>query len=317
MKKLLIIDALNLFIRNYVVNPSMDRDGNNVGGCIGFIKSLQKITREMKPDEIVVAWDGHGGSQRKRTMNKEYKEGRTPIRFNRRMISLSPEAQEKNKHYQHIMLMEYLNEMPVIQLVCDYVEADDVIAYVSQMEHYKGWKKYIVSSDKDFLQLINEEVEVYRPIKNQIIGIDTLMEEYGILPSNFALARAIAGDSSDNLKGVGRVGLKTLRKKIPLFGSQSIEINELMQHCNSVEKKYACHNKILENRKLIEDNYDIMQLYEPNMSYVNRQSIEYNVTNFEPEFNKLEITKKLFKDGLSHNNLEQLFLTFKKIRSNK
>ena len=122
MKKLLIIDALNLFIRNYVVNPSMDRHGNNVGGCIGFIKSLQKITREMQPDEIIIAWDGHGGSQRKKSMNKNYKEGRSPIRFNRRMIALPPKAQEKNKHYQHMMLMEYLNEMPVKQSFVGLVE---------------------------------------------------------------------------------------------------------------------------------------------------------------------------------------------------
>ena len=62
MKKLLVIDALNLFIRNYVVNPSMDAKGNPVGGCIGFMKSLQKICRKFNPDEVIIAWDGHGGS---------------------------------------------------------------------------------------------------------------------------------------------------------------------------------------------------------------------------------------------------------------
>ena len=70
MKKVIIIDALNLFIRNYVVNPTMDKKGIPIGGCIGFLKSMQKITRELRPDQIVVCWDGIGGSQRKKAKNK-------------------------------------------------------------------------------------------------------------------------------------------------------------------------------------------------------------------------------------------------------
>ena len=88
MKKVILIDALNLFIRNYVVNPTLDTKGVPIGGCIGFLKSLQKITRTMNPDQIVVCWDGVGGSQRKKAKNKKYKEGRNPLRFNRRMIKL-------------------------------------------------------------------------------------------------------------------------------------------------------------------------------------------------------------------------------------
>ena len=125
MNKVMFIDGLNMFIRSYIVNPQMDKHGNPIGGCIGFLKSLQKVMREFQPDEVIVMWDGHEGSQRKRALNKEYKEGRGPIRFNRRLIQLDPKEQLKNKAYQLIRLMEYLNELPVIQITIDYVEADD------------------------------------------------------------------------------------------------------------------------------------------------------------------------------------------------
>ena len=67
-KRLIIIDALNLFVRNYVVNPTLDSKGNPVGGCIGFLKSLQKICKELRPHEVVICWDGIGGSQKKKKM---------------------------------------------------------------------------------------------------------------------------------------------------------------------------------------------------------------------------------------------------------
>ena len=135
--RLLLIDALNLFIRNYVVNPTLDNKGIPIGGVIGFLKSFQKLTRKTRPHEVVICWDGIGGSQRKKTQNKNYKAGRKPLRFNRRMVELDPKQQDQNRIYQQVRLYEYLNELPVMQLSYDGIEADDVIAYVSRHKYYK------------------------------------------------------------------------------------------------------------------------------------------------------------------------------------
>ena len=166
MKKVILVDALNLFIRNYVVNPTLDGKGNPIGGCVGFMKSLQKICRKTTPDQIVICWDGVGGSQKRKKQNKNYKAGRKPIRFNRRMIQLDEGLQEQNKVYQQIRLCEYLNEMPVIQTSISGIEADDVIAYIANHNHYNSWEKVIISSDKDFFQLCNGKTVVYRPIQD-------------------------------------------------------------------------------------------------------------------------------------------------------
>ena len=153
------------------------------------------------------------GTRALRALNKEYKEGRGPIRFNRRLIQLDPKEQAKNKAYQLIRLMEYLNELPVIQITIDFVEADDVIAYGARHPYYGAWDKIIVSSDKDFFQLCDKHTSIYRPIQNKIVTEQTILEDFKIHPNNFALARAIAGDPIDNLPGVAGVGLKTIAKR--------------------------------------------------------------------------------------------------------
>lgn len=307
-KRLLIVDGLNMFLRSYIINPTMDPKGEAIGGCIGFLKSLQKCARSYNPDEIIIAWDGHGGSQKKRTMNKNYKEGRKPVRFNRRMIQLDPEQEIKNKAYQQLRTMKYLNELPVMQVIIDYVEADDIISYVVQHSKYKDYDKLIVSSDKDFFQLVNEKTAIFRPIQKKVITLDVLREEYNIHPNNFALARAIAGDPSDNLKGVPRVGLISVSKKLEGFADgEQLELEQLIEQCSTIKKPLMLHKNILSNKDLIENNYKIMQLYKPAISGTNKRIIDYSIENFEFDYNKMEFTKMLFSDGQGSLNLSNLF----------
>jgi 5'-3' exonuclease len=307
-KRLLIVDALNLFIRSYVIIPTMDPSGIPIGGTIGFLKSLQKIMRQCRPHEVIICWDGIGGSQRKKQQNENYKEGRKPLRFNRRMIELDPKSQKQNKIHQQIRLFEYLNELPVIQLTYDGVEADDVIAIVARHKHYEDWQKIIVSSDKDFFQLCDESTAVYRPVQDVLETQGTIKYRFDIHPNNFALARAIAGDASDNLKGVGRVGLKTIAKNFSFLSeSKQYELEELVEYCENIEKKKVAHNKIIENQKLIENNYSIMQLYNPSISVLNRKKIDYTIASFETESNKMNFTKMLFEDGQGSINFTDLW----------
>ena len=84
-----IIDALNMYFRAYIVDPSLSTNGQPIGGVKGFLKILQKLVRETKPDQIVIAWDGAGGSQKRKSINKGYKEGRKPIRLNREIKNLT------------------------------------------------------------------------------------------------------------------------------------------------------------------------------------------------------------------------------------
>ncbi len=314
MKKVMIIDGLNMFLRSYIVVPSMDKHGAPNGGTYGFMKSLQKICGMFQPDEIIVCWDGEGGSQKRKEIDKNYKAGRKPVRFNRRLISLSPEESEKNKYNQQLRLMEYLNDLPVIQTMIDYIEADDVISYVVQHEKYKDWEKVIVSSDKDFYQLISDKTKLYRPIQDDLVDYPSLIESFKIHPKNFALARSLVGDKSDNLPGVPRVGLKTVSGKFPfLKESKQYEVEDIMKHCESLEKMLKVHENILEHSRLVEKNYKIMQLYSPSISYLHQKQINFSLQEFEPKLEKLELTKKLHYDGINAGSFNVLFNSVKKI----
>ena len=315
MSKVLIIDGLNMFIRSYIVNPTLDKHGNPIGGCVGFLKSLQKVCRKFKPQEVIIAWDGHEGSQRKRALNKEYKEGRGPIRFNRRLIDLSPEEQTKNKAYQLIRLMEYLNELPVIQITIDYVEADDIIAYAARHLLYGFWNKIIVSSDKDFFQLCDDYTSVYRPIQDKIVTKQSILDEFKIHPNNFALARAIAGDKSDNLEGVSGVGLKTIAKRFPFMANEEeSDCKKIITACAMQAKRLKLHENIIKSANLVKNNYQIMQLYSPNIRPINRIFVDNTILNFEPEFSRLKFTKMLFQDGVGYIKFDELELTMKNIK---
>ena len=93
-QRLVVIDALNAYFRAYIVNPSLSRNGQPIGGYKGFLNILQKLCRELKPDEIVIAWDGAGGSQKRKQINKNYKEGRTPLRLNRSVRTLTEDEEQ-------------------------------------------------------------------------------------------------------------------------------------------------------------------------------------------------------------------------------
>ena len=314
MKNVVIIDALNMFLRSYVISPHLNKKGYPVGGTIGFLKSLQKVARDFNADEVIVAWDGHEGSQRKRSMNKDYKGGRKPVRFNRRMIDLPEEEEVVNKGYQQVRLMEYLNQMPVIQLIADYTEADDIIAHVVQSDYYDGWNKIIVSSDKDFFQLCDDDVSVYRPIQKKTLNKQSILEEFKIHPKNFALARAIVGDKSDNLPGVKGAGLKTVAKRFPYLIREDVyDVSDIMRDCAMQGKKMKIHENIGNSEQLVKDNYKIMQLYYPNIRPINRAMIDKSIKDFEPFFGKIKFTQMLFEDDAGHLNFNDLQTVFRRI----
>ena len=317
-KRLLVIDALNMYFRAYIVDPSLSTNGQPIGGLKGFLKILQKLVREMKPDEVVICWDGAGGSRRRKSKNKNYKEGRTPIRLNRDIRTLSESEEQENKMWQQQRLIEYLNEMPVIQLMLEAVEADDIISYVVQDSNYKGWQKIIVSSDKDFFQLCDEETVIYRPIQKKFVNRNNILEEYKIHPTNFALARAMVGDRSDNLEGVRGVGLASVAKRFEfLVEDKSFLVDDIMKRCEEVESKLKIYNNIAENRSLIEDNYRLMQLYSPSISPQGKSRMRYALDNFVPEFNQTGAKTMMIKDGFGVWDCTDLFAFFKRVVSDK
>tara|TARA_Y100000310_G_scaffold152211_1_gene151735 strand:- start:1844 stop:2833 length:990 start_codon:yes stop_codon:yes gene_type:complete len=313
-KRLLVIDSLNMFFRAYIVDPSMSVNGEPIGGMKGYLKILQKLLRETSPDKVIICWDGPGGSQKRKQMMKSYKEGRKPLRLNRNIHLLDDNEQMQNQIYQQTRLVEYLNQTPIIQLMLEGVEADDIISFVVNEPRHRGWQKIIVSSDKDFYQLCDDETIIYRPIQKEVLNKNNVIEKFDIHPTNFALARAIAGDKSDNLKGVDRVGLTTVAKRLPFLKEQkTYTIKDIFEYCKEQEGNIKAYNNIVEQIDVVEINYKMMQLYSPCMSVQGKNKIKWILDHFNYAFNKTQFLKMTVKDSFGAGDWTSLFASLKKM----
>ena len=195
------------------------------------------------------------------------------------------------------------------------IEADDVIAQVCNEMYVGDYEKVIVSSDKDFIQRCDSTTVLYRPMQDKVLNKNTVIDEYKISPNWFALARAITGDKSDNLAGVGGVGLKTIARRFPFFNEphKASCFYQLYEHCRQNLDGPKVYKNVLENKDLIESNYKLMQLYAPTISPQNKAKIRSAVFDLEPEFNKTGVLAMMIQDGFGQTDWSDLFATFRKI----
>ena len=314
MKRLLVIDMLNMYFRAYIVDPSLSTNGEPIGGIKGTLKILQKLVRETSPDEVVLCWDGAGGSQKRKSVNKNYKEGRKPVRLNRNIRNMSQEQEIQNKIWQQMRLVEILNETPFLQLMFESIEADDIISYVTQSSRFQGWQKIIVSSDKDFFQLLDDETVLYRPIQKEVLNKNDVTEKYGIHPNNMALARAVVGDKSDNLDGVRGIGMPTVAKRFPFLSEErSYMVSDLVEHSENTPSSAKAYKNLLEEVDKVQQNYKLMQLYTPSISAQTAHKINKTIGDGARHFNKSLIRAMMLEDGFGEINWSDLFQVCNKI----
>jgi len=338
-KRLLIVDGLNIYMRSYIANPSISTNGDPIGGCKGFLMSLQKIVRNVNPDRIVVVWDGNGGSARKRKLCPGYKGGRKPVRLNRAVRDLLTEAQEQaNKAWQYTNTIDYLDLMPVTQICINGFEADDIISYVNSMSCFHGYTRIIVSTDKDFYQCVSNDAiagqtAIYRPKQltkkskeaakeaglpprdYEVITEKNLIETTGIHPSNFVIARTMEGDKSDNLPGIPGVGLKTVAKKFPFLREDNeYYLQDIYEECEKNLGKAKIYDTILENKSITDLNYQMMQLSAPNLSAQAGRQIQSRIKS-PLVFNKTAIAASMIADGFGTGNWDELFAICRRFMS--
>ena len=259
----LLVDGTNTFIRCWSANPAMDDNGNHTGGIVGFLKSLGYAIKTLAPTRCIIVFDGVGGSLKRRQLFPQYKEKRAgKLRLNRAYEDMSePSSEEESCRKQYIRLLHYLQTLPVNLVSVNHVEADDVIAYLATEYFKKSRKVFIMSSDKDFLQLCTGNVVVYSPTKKRIYGPAEVLDEYKIHPNNFVLYRALDGDDSDNVNGIEGAGPKTIVKHFPWLNEEKEHtVDEIVHHATNLRNKYKVCENIAEGRIIIDRNIELMQL---------------------------------------------------------
>lgn len=317
-----IIDSTNLFFVSYCADPTQNSNGDHVGAITGVLKIIQKLLREKPAENLYFIWDGKGGSRKRKEIDSSYKDGRSvpkPLRLNRKFEYDSPEQENENRRQQQAALICILNSLPVHQIILDGVEADDVISFLSQKFSKDNEEVIIISNDKDFLQLLDKNISIYRPAKKSIVTKKDVLAEFNINPLNFVLARAIEGDNSDNLKGVPGVGLKGLSNKFPeLKEDRWISIPEFIQltEQKQKEKDYKTYTSILSNKDIIERNYSIMQLHAPLIDYNNMQILEKEIEK-KPKFDMTSFYNHLTVNGIYGQHFRELVVHFMKTETKR
>ena len=261
--RILLIDRLNSFIRAFAVNPSTNEDGIHIGGMTGFLQSIGYAIKNIKPTRVIVCFDGKGGSSKRRKLFPEYKANRKVRKRLTRLNSFSSQEDESVSMKNQIQrLTQYLDTLPITVIAPENIEADDAMAYISQQIYPKS-HVYIMSTDKDFLQLVDDRLQVWSPTKKKYYFKNTVNEDFEIPAHNYLLYRTMKGDPSDNIPGIKGVGVKTLKKRLPiLFDDKKITIEDLLDYVKNTDDTSKVIKEISDSEDMIRLNYELMQLSE-------------------------------------------------------
>lgn len=263
MDRILLIDGTNNFLRNFAAVSVANANGEPVGGIHGFMNNIMWWTTQMVPSRIYVCWDGPDGSFKRRKILKEYKQQRKRMSRVNRNIEYTPDEIEQNRAYQFDTLKKFLEAIPVIQMEYEFVEADDIISVLWALNRDK--QKIIISSDKDFYQLLDANTICYDPLKKEYINLLKAQEKFGVSIQNFALYKSIIGDKSDNVKGIVGVGPTTILKLLPFLSESKkytvadviIYAEEQIKNKSPMTKSYQ---KFVDQQDSFINCYNVVQL---------------------------------------------------------
>jgi len=236
-KRLFLLDAFALIFRGYyalIKNPQINSKGMDTSAILGFTNSLLDVIRREKPDLLAVAFD-KGGSVARKEVFPEYKANRKE----------TPEAIKIAVPYIH-KILEAMN-IPIIEVAG--IEADDLIGTLSVQADKAGYKTFMVTPDKDFAQLVTENVVMYKPARMgngiEIWDVEKVKEKFGIEdPKQVIDFLGMMGDAVDNIPGLPGVGEKTSKKFLAQYGS----MENLL--ANTHELKGKMKEKVEANKEL-------------------------------------------------------------------
>ena len=284
-ERILFIDGLNLFFRNFAVMNMVNPDGVHIGGLGGFFRSLGAMIRQIDPTQVYVVFDGAGSANNRKNINPLYKSGRDLQRITNWDAFDDKQDEDDSKVDQMVRVIQYLKTLPVKTVSIDKVEADDIIAYLcNKVINDPKDKAFIVSSDKDFIQLVNDNVIVYRPMEKEYYTKQTVIDKYKMSPKNFILHKTLLGDNSDKIKGIKGLGEKGLYKKFPELMERDMNLEDIFTICETKLKDHVVYARVLQNMNEMEKNYKIMDLDNPMISKKEEEYLDKLVNSDVPPY---------------------------------
>ncbi|WP_228852659.1 DNA polymerase I [Aegicerativicinus sediminis] len=293
-KRLFLVDAYAVIFRGYyafIKNPRINSKGMNTSAIMGFMNSLLDVIKRERPDHLAVCFD-KGGSVERVEMFEDYKANRDE----------TPEAIINSIPYIH----DILKAMHIPIMVKEGYEADDVIGTLSRQAEKEGYRVYMVTPDKDFAQLVTDNIFMYRPVFGggyETWGIPEVKKKFEVeRPEQVIDLLGMMGDSSDNIPGFPGVGEKTAKKFIAEFGS----MEELLANTDKLKGKM---------RERVEENKELGLLSKKLARIMLDVPVIFDEHDFELSEPDIEAVTAIFEDLEFRRLTENFIKTFAKEES--
>ena len=275
-KRLFLLDAYALIFRGYyafIKNPRINSKGTNTSAIMGFMNSLLDLIKREKPDHLAVCFD-KGGSQERTDMFPEYKANRDE----------TPEAIVIAVPY----IQEILQAMHIPVVVKEGFEADDIIGTLAKQAEKEDYQTFMVTPDKDFAQLVSENIFMYRPARMgngiEIWGLPEVQEKFEVeRPEQVIDYLGMMGDSVDNIPGLPGVGDKTAKKFLKQFGS----MENLIENLDQVQGKL---------KEKIEANKDLGMLSKKLATIITDVPVQFNEKDYELSDPDMDAVSAIFEE---------------------
>ena len=275
-KRLFLLDAYALIFRGYyafIKNPRINSKGMNTSAIMGFMNSLLDVIKREKPDHLAVCFD-KGGSQERTEMFTEYKANRDE----------TPEGIVIAVPY----IQKILEAMHIPVVVKAGFEADDIIGTLAKQAEKEDYQTFMVTPDKDFAQLVSENIFMYRPARMgngiEVWGIPEVQAKFEVeRPEQVIDYLGMMGDSVDNIPGLPGVGDKTAKKFIKQFGS----MENLLENLDQVQGKL---------KEKIEANKDLGVLSKKLATIITDVPVQFNEKDYELSDPDMEAATAIFEE---------------------
>jgi len=295
--KLFLIDGHAMLYRSYfafIKNPRINSKGVNTSGIFGFVNTLFDVIQTQKPTHIGVVFDPKGDTFR-HTMYKLYKANRQE----------TPE--DLRASIPHVMEIIQGMNIPVIQI--EGYEADDVIGTLAKQAAKQGFEVYMATPDKDYCQLVQDNIYIYRPRSFgagiEILGVPEVLQKFEVSsPQQVIDILGLWGDSSDNVPGAPGIGEKTAKSLIAQYGS----IEGIYQHIDELKGKQK--ESLLANKELVMLSKQLVTIkidVPIDFSSYNFVKEEFNVGILQEKFKELEfrtLLDRLIPQRTVQNNIK-------------
>lgn len=278
MKKVALVDGSSYIYRAfYALPPLKSPDGKPTGAIYGFIRMLSKLINDINPDYIAVIFDKAGKTFR----HKEYKEYKATRKETPDELKIQIPEIKKIIRLFGIKVLEK-----------EGYEADDIIATLAKKAKDKNYQVYIITPDKDMMQLVNKNVFVFNPVSEKLFDKEAIKEKYGVYPEQFIDYLSIIGDNIDNIQGVKGVGPKTASKLLNEYKN----LEGIFENLDNLREKLK--NAFLEAKESLKINRFLIKLDDNTPLDIDIKDLEKEKTNWEDLIKEFETLgfKSLLKE---------------------